>query len=198
MLNFYLAVKIIAMKLVLASKSPRRKEILTKNGYDFTVMQADFEEEVKGDSPALTATANALGKALAVFNELNGDNAVVLGADTVVELDGDILGKPVDDRHAMSMLLRLSGRTHTVVTGWAIIANGVNISRYTVSTVTFNDLDLDEICAYVKSGLPLDKAGSYGIQDGYGLVKHYTGSLTNIIGLPIEDIKPELDKLLNE
>ncbi len=184
------------MELILASKSPRRRELLTKFGYEFKVVEADFVEKDIVLNPVDTAKNNALGKARAVFNLLKNKETVVLGADTVVFIDGEILGKPIDDRHAMSMLLRLSGRTHKVVTGWAIITGDSEIVEFCQSQVTFNELELEDILSYVKSGLPLDKAGSYGIQDGYGLVKQFNGSLNNIIGLPIEEIKQALDKVL--
>ncbi len=184
------------MELILASKSPRRRELLTKYGYDFKVIESDFNERDVALNPVDTAKNNALGKARAVYDGLADKNAIVLGADTVVFIDGDILGKPVDDRHAMSMLLRLSGREHKVVTGWAIVSKKGERVDFCQSTVTFNQLELEDILAYVKSGKPLDKAGGYGIQDGYGLVKEYKGSLNNIIGLPIEEIKLALDKLL--
>ncbi len=184
------------MELILASKSPRRREILSKHGYEFRVVEADFEESNIDLSPVQTAKNNALGKARAVFSALENESAVVLGADTVVFLDGEILGKPVDDRHAMQMLLRLSGREHKVVTGWAIITKDGEQVGFCESEVTFNELELEQVLSYVKSGKPLDKAGGYGIQDGYGLVKEYKGSLSNIIGLPVENIKPFLDKIL--
>ncbi len=193
--HFYLNYNII-MKLILASKSPRRKELLKNYGYDFDIVEANFKEENIILDPVETAKANALGKAQAVFNGLKDNSKVVLGADTVVFLDGEILTKPVDDRHAMSMLLRLSGRTHQVITGWAIVSKNGQTVNYTESQVVFNDLELDTILEYVKSRLPLDKAGSYGIQDGYGLVKEYKGSLNNIIGLPIEEISLTLDNEL--
>ena len=183
------------MKLILASKSPRRKELLTKFGYTFEIVEAEYEELSVLDDPIQTAKSNALGKAMSVFDKLGDENAVVLGADTVVFLDGEILGKPIDDRHAMSMLLRLSGKEHTVVTGWAIVTKDKQVVKETESKVVFNELELETILEYVKSGLPLDKAGSYGIQDGYGLVKEYIGSLNNIIGLPVEEIMPYLDQI---
>ncbi len=196
MLKKLVYIIIINMKLVLASKSPRRKELLSKFGYSFSIATADFKEENIKSNPVDTAKSNAVGKARAVFNNLNDADAVVLGADTVVFIDGEILGKPVDDRHAMSMLLRLSAREHTVVTGFAIVTKDKEIVGDCQSQVVFNELELEQILEYVKSGLPLDKAGSYGIQDGYGLVKEYMGSLNNIIGLPIEEIKPILDKYI--
>ncbi len=187
------------MELILASKSPRRKELLTKYGYDFSVIEAEFDEKNLPLNPVETAKNNALGKARAVFNGLTPEralNAVVLGADTVVFLEGEILGKPVDERHAMSMLLKLSGRTHKVVTGYAVLSKEGETVGFCESEVEFNELELENVLAYVKSGKPLDKAGSYGIQDGYGLVKGFSGSLNNIIGLPIEEIKIALDKML--
>ncbi len=187
------------MKLILASKSPRRKQLLTEYGYNFTVQDAEYNERNLPLNPVDTAKDNALGKAVAVFESVKDkDGAIVLGADTVVCLDGEILGKPVDDRHAMSMLLRLSGREHKVVTGWAIVGKGIKIVDYSQSSVVFNELELETILDYVKSGLPLDKAGSYGIQDGFGLVKEYSGSLNNIIGLPIEEISARLDQIVKK
>ena len=186
------------MKLILASKSPRRRELLTKFGYSFDVVEAEYNETNVNDSPIDTAKSNALGKAKEVFERLNDSSAVVIGADTVVFLDGEILGKPVDDRHAMSMLLKLSGRERSVVTGWAIISKDRQVVKESVSKVIFNELELENILEYVKSGLPLDKAGSYGIQDGFGLVKEYNGSLNNIIGLPIEEMAFYIDKIKNE
>jgi len=184
------------MKLILASKSPRRKDILEKHGYEFTVQTAEFKEINKDLSPAEIAVYNAYGKAKATFDRLKDKNAVVLGADTIVCLDGKILGKPKDEKDAKLMLRSLSGRSHVVITGYAIIAENKEIKNYTESTVTFLDLSDNLIGEYVNSRLPLDKAGSYGIQDGYPLVKEYSGSFNNIVGLPIEDIKPTLDELL--
>ena len=185
------------MKLVLASKSPRRKEILQNNGYSFVAVESKFGENDIALHPIETAVSNALGKATSVFNELNDENVVVLGADTIVYFNQTILGKPKDKNDAIEMLKTLSNATHTVVTGYAVISGKGCVSGHTESKVTFNDLSLELINQYVNSGLPLDKAGAYGIQDPYPLVQGYKGSLSNIIGLPIEDIKPILDKQLN-
>ena len=182
--------------LVLASNSPRRKQILLDFGFNFTVSVSTFNENDIEKHPVETAKDNALGKALEVFNRLNDSNAVVLGADTVVYIDGKILGKPTSPAHAKEMLKSLSNKTHTVVTGYAIVANNQQLVGASESMVTFNDLSEQLITDYVNGGSPLDKAGAYGIQDNNGIVNCYTGELNNIIGLPINDISPILKDLL--
>ena len=141
-----------------------------------------------------------MGKAQSVFNALSEEekkSAVVLGADTVVVLKGEILGKPKNPESAAAMLKKLSGKTHLVLTGYAVItAKGVK-KGIVKSKVKFNDLSEKLITDYVATGSPLDKAGAYGIQDGFPLVKRYKGSLNNVIGLPIERLKPILIKALN-
>jgi septum formation protein len=185
------------MKLILASKSPRRKQILSEFGYSFDIVTTDQKEVVFLGDPIHTAIENAYLKAVAVYKELKG-NVVVLGADTVVCLGDKILGKPRDKSDAKETLKSLSSKTHQVVTGYAVIGKDLCVKDCAISEVTFNQLSSELIDEYVKSGSPLDKAGSYGIQDDFPLVKSYTGELNNIIGLPIEDIKPILDKALKE
>ena len=184
--------------LILASKSPRRNDILTRHGFEFSILVANFNELDQTNEPVKTAVQNAYGKAMAVFESIDYTKAVVLGADTVVCLDGEILGKPKNAVHAKQMLETLSGKTHEVVTGYAIISSKEKLSAHAVSTVTFNDLTPELIEEYVNSGLPLDKAGAYGIQDGYPLVKSFNGSFNNIVGLPIEEIKPILNRMLED
>lgn len=184
------------MKLILASNSPRRKDILTEYGYEFLVVPSDFNESGSFVSPEEMVKAFAKGKAEEVYDRLIDKNVVVLGADTVVVFNGVALGKPKDKADAFRMLKELSGKTHTVVTGYALIDKEKNVSGLTRTAVTFNSLSDEFINEYVSAGLPLDKAGSYGIQDGYDIVKEYSGSLNNVIGLPIEDIKPVLDEML--
>lgn len=183
-------------QLILASNSPRRREILKDAGFDFEVIVSDFEEKDVALSPIETAINNALGKAQATFDNLGNKNAVVLGADTVVFYNNTLLGKPKDSEDAVKMLKTLSGNTHTVVTGYAIITQNGTLSGFSESKVTFNKLKKEQIDKYVKSGKPLDKAGAYGIQDGYDLVKNFEGSLNNVIGLPIEQIAPILKEKL--
>lgn len=185
------------MKIYLASNSPRRKQIMKEAGYTFEIIKSDFDEAGEYVSPVKMATAFSYGKALDVFNKLKDkENAVVIGADTTVYFENEIIGKPKDEKDAFNTLKRLSDNTHTVVTGFTIITKDKVITDYDTSTVTFNNLTDDLISEYVKSGKPMDKAGSYGIQDGFPIVKEYTGSFTNIIGLPIEKVKKEIDKLL--
>ncbi len=186
------------MKFILASNSPRRKEILTNSGYQFVVMPSSFNEEIFSFNPVETAVGFAFGKATDVFNLLkDNSDVVVLGVDTVVYSDNKILGKSKTDEQAFNMLKSLSGRTHSVISGFTLITSGRTIKGYDKTLVTFNELTDDIIWKYVKSGLYKGKAGSYGIQDDFPLVKSYNGSLNNVIGLPTEVIYPELNKILN-
>lgn len=177
------------MHLILASNSPRRKEILKNHGCDFSVIKSEYKE-TDGKTPVETAVNNAVGKAKDVYGGLTDKNEkIVLGADTVVCFNGEILGKPKDAADAVKTLTKLSGNTHEVVTGYAVVTERGVKSGYEVSKVTFNKLSESLIKEYVNSGLSLDKAGSYGIQDGYPIVKSYSGDLENIIGLPFYKIK---------
>ena len=188
------------MKLVLASNSPRRKDILKEFGYDFTVKVSDFIEDDAYGDPISVATRFAKGKATSVFNLLKTANPnvdfAVMGADTVVYYDGKILGKPKDVDDAYGTLKLLSGKTHCVVTGFAVISEKIRVFGYDISEVVFNTLTEKTITDYVATGKPLDKAGSYGVQDGFNIVKSVKGSVYNVIGLPIEKIKLVLDGLL--
>ncbi len=183
--------------IVLASNSPRRKEILTEFGYKFSVVKSNFEETDLSGSPMETVVAFAKGKANNVFLSLKeqgrADDITVIGADTVVCLDGKIIGKPKDAADAENTLKMLSGKEHTVITGYAVINNKAQVFGFDKSIVLFHELSERLIKEYVATGKPLDKAGSYGIQDGFGLVKSVSGSVYNVIGLPIEKIKPILD-----
>ena len=189
------------MKLILASNSPRRKQLLTEYGFTFTIVPSEYEEKVSDRSPKDTVTAFALGKAQDVYDKLSPSDkqtAVVLGADTVVALDGNILGKPTDKDNAKQMLKLLSGKSHSVYTGYCIIKDGKPQTFAEQSIVTFNTLTDAQIDEYVASGKPLDKAGAYGIQDGYNLVKSYKGSFNNIVGLPVEVFAEKLKQLLKD
>lgn len=179
-------------KLILASASPRRKEILKKFGYEFEIMTSEFNEVKTETDPVKSAITNALGKAKEVYDRLEDKtDIIVLGADTVVFKNGKIFGKPVGAKEAEETLKTLSGKTHTVVSGYALIFEGKSTVGYDKSEVTFFNLSDNTIKEYVESGKPLDKAGAYGIQDDYPIVRKHTGSLYNIIGLPIEKIQKE-------
>ena len=182
------------MKFVLASGSPRRREILRDLNYDFTVKTADFDEgSVSLKDPAAGVRNLALGKARAAAAKYgkNGETTLFLGSDTVVVLDGSVMGKPADEEDAFRMLKTLSGRTHQVFTGAAAVVTdgaGKTLSEETlveVTDVTFFELPDEEIRAYIATGEPMDKAGAYGIQgQGCVLVKGICGDYLTVVGLP--------------
>ncbi|MBE5743545.1 MAG: septum formation protein Maf [Clostridiales bacterium] len=170
------------MDIILASNSPRRKELLKNAGVDFTVIPSSFVEPKNTNlSPEKYAEFLAYNKALTVFNEHGG---VVIGADTIVVLDGEILGKPIDENDAFCMLKSLSNKTHLVVTGYSVITSEKVYSGYDVTKVTFKELSNEVIKDYIKTGSPLDKAGAYGIQDKILLVDSVEGDYDNVVGLP--------------
>ena len=177
----------LRVPLVLASRSPRRRALLAQIGLTFEVRPADTPEIWPPNaSPGTAVEQIALEKAMAP----NAPAALVLGADTVVVLDGEVLGKPRDAAHASSMLRRLSGQTHTVYTGLALRYGSREITRHAATSVTFADLSDEEIDLYVATASPLDKAGSYGIQDDLGalLVARIDGEYSNVIGLPLRTL----------
>lgn len=181
-------------ELVLASGSPRRRELLGRLGIPFRVVVSDAEEIAGGELSAIeVAMRNARAKASAVLDTLSED-ACVIGADTIVVLDGTIFGKPRDEEDARRMLHALSGRTHQVITGVCIARKDGTHAFAETTDVTFRDLSEDEVEAYVATGEPLDKAGSYGIQGlGGALVDHIDGDYDNVVGLPVEHLERALD-----
>ena len=183
-------------RLILASASPRRRELLAQLGVPFTVMVAAVtEHEETSTDPRVMVAHNAALKADWVA-ERNRD-AVVLGADTTVFIDGHALNKPRDADDARAMLRRLSGRAHTVFTGLALrrAVDGLRIDEGEASEVTFKSIDDATIDAYLSRVHTLDKAGGYAIQERADLiVAGYTGSLTNIVGLPLETTKQILTR----
>lgn len=175
-----------ARRIVLASASPRRHEILARAGLEFTVITSGVDEMVASfDDPCDYSLQLARRKAQAVARSER--DALVIGSDTVVEIDGQILGKPRDERDAARMLRALRGRTHRVTTGVVVIdaASGRSSGRATTTAVTMRDFSDAELAAYVASGEPFDKAGSYAIQGAGGsLVEGIDGPFDNIVGLP--------------
>lgn len=176
-------------KLILASNSPRRRELLATIVSGFEVIPSAFEEKAEGLTPEETASAFAEGKAREVFSRY--PQYAVLGADTVVTLDGRLLGKPRSPEEAAETLRFLSGRTHAVYTGICLIGRSVFLRNVVKTDVTFRRLTPEVIARYVQSGSPMDKAGAYGIQDGM-LVQSYEGSYTNVVGLPVEQVRAML------
>ena len=178
------------MKVILASASPRRKEILQNTKLNFDIQKSDIEEVIlENESPEDMVVRLAYEKAFDVAKR-NTDR-LVIGADTIVALDNEVLGKPKDQNEAYQMIKRLSNKTHKVITGISLINLKENkiIKDYVVSFVTFKDLSEDSIKDYINTNESLDKAGAYGIQ-GYGalLVKNIQGDYFNIVGLPISKL----------
>lgn len=184
-----------AMRWILASASPRRKQLLREIIGDFEIIPAKGEEEASGAvTPSDLVKTLALQKAREVAALPQAKGKAVLGADTVVALGSEVLGKPIDEKDAVRMLSALSGRTHEVYTGVCIIfPDGQTLVDCDCTKVIFNRLSKEQIAAYVQSGSPMDKAGAYGIQDG-GLVERIEGSFSNVVGLPVELCRKMIEK----
>lgn len=185
-----------SVKFILASASPRRKEILERIGAQFEIIPPDVEENNAGDSdPEAMVRENAVLKAGWVANL--HPKRFVLGSDTTVHIDGRVLNKPVDMDNARRMLRNLSGRTHVVYTGVSLHCRSLQVEE-TIgvrSEVTFKELSDETIDRYFEIVNPLDKAGSYGIQEGTDLIiASFKGSHSNIMGLPIDETKAMLER----
>lgn len=182
-------------KLILASASPRRKEILAKAGYNFKIIPSNYDEKICNKPYSEELVENcAYNKALDVFK--NNKDSIVIGADTVVVLDNIILGKPKDNLEARKMLQNLSGRTHFVATSVCLISSNKHIRKTEKTFVTFRKLSESEIMNYINNYNPLDKAGSYGIQDdNFNFAIKTEGELDNVIGFPIKLFQELLKKL---
>lgn len=176
-------------KLILASASPRRRDILTTAGYSYTVSVSNAAELTEAESATELVRLNALAKAREVFEREGISDCVVLGADTVVCLDEKILGKPNSREDAFNMLKSLSGRTHEVISGYAVIGKGREESGACITEVHFKSLSDAEINCYLDTNEPFDKAGSYAVQEKACLfVKGFTGDFFNIVGLPVSAV----------
>lgn len=181
------------MKLVLASKSPRRSEILKNAGIDFTVRVADADETIPdGTKPEDAVVFLAARKAMAVER---AEDEIVLGADTVVVLDDKILGKPRDRQDAFNMIKALSGRVHSVLTGVCAIGDNGSLSFAEETKVEFYPLTDDEINEYIDTDEPYDKAGAYGIQ-GFAskFIRGISGDYFNVVGLPVSSVYKKIIK----
>ena len=185
-------------KVVLASNSPRRKELLSGLGIDYEVKTLpDIDESFpEGLSEVETATYIARAKADAYRTIMQPDELIIT-ADTIVWLDGEVMGKPIDGEDARRMLRALSGKTHQVITGVCLTTIDSQKAFATVTDVTFCRLSEEEIGYYVERYRPMDKAGSYGIQEWIGFVgvESISGSYFNVMGLPIQRLYTELKKL---
>ncbi len=186
------------LDLILASASPRRRDLLAGLRARFQVVPSDVSEKLlAGETPEAHVSRLALAKAMDVSKRIV--DVWVLGADTIVLIDGKILGKPSDQDEARTMLAMLAGRTHEVFTGYAIIhARFPELKRvrYVTSEVHIRELSDGEIADYVDSGEPMDKAGAYAIQGiGSGIVETVSGSYTNVVGLPLCEVARDLKEL---
>ena len=190
----------LEIPFVLASKSPRRSHLLTTLGFEFEIITADIDESIDTAIPPEEYCIHlALSKAEKVASLLDYE-ALVLGADTIVVLDGEIINKPESKEDAFRILKKLSGNTHKVYTAISLVnsKDKRQLNDHQVTYVTFRELDDSEIWAYIESGSPMDKAGAYGIQDDFGavFVSHIEGCYYNIVGLPLELLYFSIRKFL--
>lgn len=184
------------MRFILASASPRRREILSHLGLEFSVLCADADESSEERDGARLVEILSSRKAHAVLDRLSKEggevgDTVILASDTVVvSPDGEILGKPRDREDAVRMLRGLSGRTHRVISGLAVLTKDKEVTAHEVTEVTFSPLSEDIIAAYADSGEPMDKAGAYGIQDTAALwIEGIRGDYFNVVGLPVHRLE---------
>ncbi|MBQ3459347.1 MAG: septum formation protein Maf [Solobacterium sp.] len=182
-------------KLILASQSPRRRELLEKCGIPFTCEPADIDETID-DSRDLSEEIRRLSLVKAAVILKKHPDAVVVGSDTIVAVDGKVLGKPKDRDEARKMLKMLSGHTHQVITGLSVLSSRRQFQDVSISHVTFATLSDDEIGAYVSSGECDDKAGAYAIQGGAGkFITNIDGDYYAIMGLPLNSVYEELKNI---
>lgn len=185
-------------KIILASNSPRRKELLSGLGVDYEVKTLPDVDESYPDGLSGEEIAKhiARGKAEAYRSLIQADELVIT-ADTIVWLDGTVMGKPKDEEEAKDMLMRLSGKTHQVITGVCLTTASTQKTFATVTDVTFATLTDEEVDYYVTRYQPMDKAGSYGVQEWIGFVgvENLSGSYFNVMGLPIQRLYTELKNL---
>lgn len=180
-------------KIILASASPRRRELLTQIGISFTIQKAEKEETVTTSVPSEAVKELALQKAREVAEKYPAD--VIIGADTIVAANGQILGKPKDAEDAIQMLRMLQGGSHEVITGVAILLNnGEKLINFAETTrVHVFPMTEEQICSYVESGEPMDKAGSYGIQGTFAAyISGIEGDYNNVVGLPVGRLYQEV------
>lgn len=184
------------MNWILASGSPRRKEILQNLGVHFEVITADIEETCDKTDPAEIVCELAARKASAVAERIGQTDRLIVAADTLVACDGNVLGKPADVADATAMLQMLSGRTHEVFSGISLILGDRQITECECTAVTFDKMTDDEIAAYIASGEPFDKAGGYAVQGKAAVyIQKLDGCYFNVVGLPVHRLYQMLQEL---
>lgn len=173
---------------ILASKSPRRQELLKLIVKDFKIMVPDIDENINVSIPSDTAKIISKFKAYKIFAD--NPTATVLACDTIVVIEGELLGKPKNAEDAYRMLRKLSGKKHHVISGFTLLSPNLEVNKNIVTEVYFNTLSDETIEAYINTGSPFDKAGAYGIQDeNFNLVSRIKGSYYNVMGLPVEALR---------
>jgi septum formation protein len=187
------------MRVILASASPRRADLLRAAGVAFETVVSDIDEAIRpGEAPSAYVQRLASEKSAAAMAALSAPDAVILGADTAVVVDGDVLGKPRDNADATAMLRRLSGRAHEVMTGISLRRTAIELVRVEITAVFVSPLSEDDVAWYVASGEGRDKAGAYAIQ---GLASRFIprieGSYSNVVGLPVEAAMQMLTEIGN-
>lgn len=190
-------------KIILASASPRRRELLDRTGMEFEVQISRAEENIQAESPKELVMELSERKAMDVFGNLPGEekeNSLVIGADTVVSLEGTIMGKPEDEEDAVRMLTSLQGRTHQVFTGVTVVylQQGIPVKHtfFEKTDVTMYPMTFKEIRDYVDTGEPMDKAGAYGIQGKCAVyIRGIAGDYSNVVGLPVGRLFQEIKSL---
>ena len=180
------------MQIILASASPRRKELLSQLGLDFTIAIPHVDEKTRqGEHPEDFCRRISMEKAAIISQDY--PDALIIAADTIVVIDGKILGKPNDNKEALAYLTLLAGRTHEVYTGYTILYKGQNRTKVIRTRVHFRAMSKEEILWYIATGEPMDKAGAYAVQGiGSIFVDRLEGSYTNVIGLPLSDLYYDL------
>lgn len=183
------------MNLLLASNSPRRKELLTQLGYQFDIVKIDVDESYPSDLKPHEIAEYVSAKKAKAFDV--NENEILLTSDTIVALDQKILLKPKDENEAFEMIKSLSGKVHQVYTAFTLKAVDSEISKTSKTDVEFSEISDEEIKFYIKTYKPFDKAGSYGIQEWLGMtkIKNIFGSFYSVMGLPVDLVYEELKKL---
>ena len=184
--------------VILASKSPRRRDLLKQIGISFSIEISGIDESIPLDLPPILM-AEYLSKEKAKKISIKFPKQLVIGADTIVVLDNKILGKPKNNKESFEMLSFLSGKTHKVITGVSLqcINNNINTSFHEITKVTFNELSDSDISYYIETYKPFDKAGSYGIQDWFAVnVEKIDGCFYNVMGFPLARFWKEINELI--
>jgi septum formation protein len=188
----------VTNSIVLGSGSPRRKQLLTELGFQLEIVALDIDESYPMDLPSLDVALFVATKKMDALKKLIADTELLLTADTTVAFSNQILGKPTDEKNAKEILELLSGKKHIVNTGVVLSFNGKNEKLSCYTEVQFNLLSSEHIDYYISNYNPFDKAGSYGIQDWFGLIgiKSINGSYTNVVGLPTDECYQAIQRLI--